>query len=643
MVGIVVVSHSPQLARAAVVLALQMVADEPPPIAIAAGAGDDVVGTDAVRVLEAVKSVASPDGVLVLMDLGSAVLSAELALDLLGDSGAPVRLCAAPFVEGLLAAVVLAAAGGSLEEVAAEASAALGPKLSHLGDPDTRRAGVPGPLGDAGVQRSVTVPNRVGLHARPAAQVAALAARHRAELQVTNTSSGHGPASARSPMQLIGLGARLGDTLVIRAEGPDATAAADELAALVRHGFGELHTAPPEEEPSVVAPHGAIGVSPGRVVAPAIRMPLPPPEPSPAPVVDLSGRKAAVASIAPASRAVAADLTARAASVTGPAREVLLANAALAGDPGLIVEASRRVEEEGRTPERAVWEAVETMLGQLAELGGVMAERAADLRDVRERLVAATLGLPMPGLPQSDQPYVLVATDLAPADTALLDPRRCVALVTEQGGPTSHTAIIARALGIPAVVAMPDAADIPTGRVLLVDGSTGTVVLDPGPEQIEEVTHSSRTRPAFDGTGRTADGHRVPLLANVAGPDSVADAVDARAEGVGLFRTEFCFLDRLEAPTLEEQVEAYGQALSAFPGRRVVIRTLDAGADKPLPFLTPTDEPNPALGIRGFRTSWRSPQVLEDQLRAIAAAAATHAADVWVMAPMIDTVDDRCR
>lgn len=235
---------------------------------------------------------------------------------------------------------------------------------------------------------------------------------------------------------------------------------------------------------------------------------------------------------------------------------------------------------------------------------------------------------------------MLAARDLAPADTATLDPARVLAIVTSEGGPTSHTAILARALGIPAVVGAAGAVDLADDARVLVDGGKGEVVLDPSDDQVARAEALAAQVRTFDGHGRTRDGHPVPLLANIGNPDGAQPAADAGAEGVGLFRTEFCFLDRNQAPTVDEQVAAYRRVLAAFPGKKVVVRTLDAGADKPLPFLTATDEPNPALGVRGLRTASRDPDVLEDQLTAIARAAAAESAEVWVMAPMVATVEE---
>jgi len=382
------------------------------------------------------------------------------------------------------------------------------------------------------------------------------------------------------------------------------------------------------------------GVSPGRGAGVVVTMPAPVPEPAAATLGSDADVEAALAAIDEAVETVQGDLAARAARATGTAAEVLTVTAAMAADTTLVKESTRKVRDERTAPERAVWEAATDLAARLESLGGMMAERAHDVRDVRARLVAALTGRRAPGVPDVEHPFVLVATDLAPADTATLDPERVLAIVTSGGGPTSHTAILARSLGIPAVVAAPGATDLVDGETVLVDGSQGTVERDPSPEDVARVRDRPRGPRTFDGRGRTADGARVQLLANVADPAGAEAAVAAGAEGVGLFRTEFCFLGRTEEPSVDEQVAAYRGVLSAFGSRKVVVRTLDAGADKPLPFVTSDDEPNPALGVRGLRTAVRHPEVLGRQLDAIAQAAAAEEADVWVMAPMVATPDE---
>ncbi|QKW05405.1 phosphoenolpyruvate--protein phosphotransferase [Streptomyces sp. NA04227] len=345
-------------------------------------------------------------------------------------------------------------------------------------------------------------------------------------------------------------------------------------------------------------------------------------------------------------RAVAADLLARGNLAGGEAQAVLEAQALMADDPELRADVERRIAV-GSTAERAVYDAFAAYRALLAAAGEYFAGRVADLDDVRNRIVARLLGVPMPGVPDSDQPYVLIARDLAPADTALLDPTLVLGFVTEEGGPTSHSAILARSLGVPAVVALPGAGELAEGTVVAVDGSTGEVFVEPSQDERERLKAAAAERraalAAATGPGATSDGHKVPLLANIGGPGDVVAALDAGAEGVGLFRTEFLFLDDSgRAPSEEQQFEAYRQVLEAFPEGRVVVRVLDAGADKPLAFLSPADEPNPALGVRGLRALLDHPEVLRTQLTALAKAVEGLPVYLEVMAPMVaDRTDAR--
>ncbi len=352
----------------------------------------------------------------------------------------------------------------------------------------------------------------------------------------------------------------------------------------------------------------------------------------------------AAADIADASRRVVADLTARSsAATTSIGREVLDALAMFAGDPELLAAAGR-LHAGGTPPPDAVRQAAEGYAEQLRGLGGYLAERAGDVVDVGERLAASLEGRVAAGLPEPGHPYVLVARDLAPADTALLDPAVVVGIVTEQGGPTSHTTILARALRIPAVVGCPGARDAADGHDVVLDGSTGTLYVDPAADLADRLAERERRdaerRARSTGPGATADGFAVALLANVGTVDDALAAAGADVEGVGLFRTEFLFLGRADEPTHDEQVETYAAVLAAFGERRVVVRTLDAGSDKPVPFLGLPDEDNPALGVRGLRTSRVRPEVLTRQLAAIAAAGERTGTAPWVMAPMVTTADE---
>jgi phosphotransferase system enzyme I (PtsI) len=389
-----------------------------------------------------------------------------------------------------------------------------------------------------------------------------------------------------------------------------------------------------------------VGVSPGRVIATIRQMPKPVSEP-PAGEQLPAGVTAeeATAALKAAAKAVHDELRARAETVSGDGKAVLEATALMATDTMLLKSAAKLIGR-GASNQRAIWEAGASVSEMLHNLGGYMAERATDVLDVRSRIVAELRGVPAPGIPVSATPFVLIAEDLAPADTATLDPEKVLALITAGGGPQSHTAIIARSLGLPAVVAAAGVDHLPDGTEVYVDGAAGLIVADPDESQRAAAAAWATTASllaAFDGTGSTADGHLVPLLANVGGAKDALAAAALNAQGVGLFRTEFCFLERDTEPTVEEQAAAYKGVFDAFPGKKVVLRTLDAGADKPLPFLTDATEPNPALGVRGYRTDFTTPGVLERQLQAIARATEESEADVWVMAPMISTAEEAAR
>ena len=389
-----------------------------------------------------------------------------------------------------------------------------------------------------------------------------------------------------------------------------------------------------------------VGVSPGVGAGPVRAMAAPVPEPARG--ERLTGTaEAAKAAAKEALARVGADLDARAEAAAardrGEAAEVLAAQAMMARDPSLADATAARIDE-GTSPARAVYESFGTFRDLLAKAGGYMAGRVTDLDDIRDRVIAVLTGAPVPGVPEADEPFVLVARDLAPADTALIDQAKVLAFVTAEGGPTSHTAILARTMGIPAIVAAPGALDLADGTRVLVDGGTGVITVDPDDDLVRRAKQTTEARAeavsAASGPGRTADGKLVPLLANIGGPGDVEAALAHGAEGVGLFRTEFLFLDSATAPSFDTQVDTYRKVLSGFGSGRVVVRTLDAGADKPLAFLPAGDEPNPALGERALRMMRHHPDMLDTQLGALARAAEGLPAELWVMAPMVADADD---
>lgn len=386
--------------------------------------------------------------------------------------------------------------------------------------------------------------------------------------------------------------------------------------------------------------HG-VGVGRGVAVGPILRMPDPLPEPVAGP--HAGDPAAEYAHVEKSLAAVAEELAAKGAKAGGEAQAVLEAASMMAQDPTLTADVRVRIDS-GTSGERAVFEAFASFQEQLTAMGGYMAERASDLADVSQRIIAHLRGVPVPGVPTSETPFILVAPDLAPADTALLELDKVLALITRDGGPTSHTAILARSKSIVAVVGVTGALDLTDGTLVIADAATGVIVSDPTPTAIAAAEARIVERAALAVApitdGALADGTRIPLLANLGSPKDAEAAVALGAEGVGLFRTEFLFLDSTTAPTVAEQARQYIDLLQHFPGKKVVVRALDAGADKPLSFLNDAHEENPALGLRGLRALRANQQILADQLQALVNAQAATTADLWVMAPMVSDAEE---
>ncbi|OJF13239.1 phosphoenolpyruvate--protein phosphotransferase [Couchioplanes caeruleus] len=658
MVGLVVVCHSRALARAAVDLAAEMVRDSPVPIEIAAGLDETTFGTDAVAVTEAVAAADHGDGVVVLMDLGSAVLSAELALDLLDDDRrSRIVLCAAPLVEGLVAAAVAAAGGAGRPEVAAEATNALAGKLSHLAPADA-----PGEasLGD-GPSSTVTVTNRHGLHARPAARLVATARAFEARVEVRNRSTGSPWVPATSLTRIATLAVGEGQDLDIRASGPQAREAVAHVVALAGRSFDDTpgdastapprtDTAPPRTKTALPRPpgHAAAGVTAGRPASAGVGI-------GPArhaddavpdmPEVASRGPDEEWHRIEDAMAAVRRDLHRLRASTARDAGEhhaaIFDAHLLLLDDADLLADVRSRIADGSPAPQawHAATERVATGIEAVPD--PYLRARAIDVRAVGRQMIRMLVGVP--GATKVED-GVLIAADLAPGDAAELDPRVAGVLLAF-GSPAAHGAILARTRGIPMVTGVgPAVLDVAPGTQVALDGATGEVVVAPDDAVLasfrrragEQASRRARAAACATAPAVTRDGTTVAVGANVG---SVADARAAVARGadlVGLIRTEFLFLGRDTAPDTGEQEAAYREIAEAFGGRRITVRTLDVGGDKPLPYVAAAGEDNPFLGVRGIRHSLAHPALLADQLLAIALVA--RAAPVSVMFPMVSTV-----
>ncbi|MBF6182081.1 phosphoenolpyruvate--protein phosphotransferase [Nocardia otitidiscaviarum] len=741
MTGIVVVSHSRALARSAAALAAEMLHDSSVRIEIAAGLDEHTLGTDATAVAAAITAADSGAGVLILMDLGSAILSAELALDLL-DGPHRVRLCAAPLVEGLVAAAVSAAGGADLDQVADEAEHALDAKRTQLAtsgpaalDPVATDAGRPtgstadgdrtdassAPAGGPGedpVRAVVVVANEHGLHARPAARLVAAVSGRDAQVRVRNLTSGSPSVSGRSLSRIAALGVRAGHEVEITASGPDAQAAVDAVVDLAARHFDERPTgvaASPSAEraatgravfgntaagnaaaESAGAGNTAVeGAGAGNAAVestgadriPADSVPAMSPLPESAlsdgsslsagrrhPVSKRTGPLAAASGIGigPAWRLDTADFDLDDSRAEAPAaetehfdgalttvrgridadiarartddtaREIFAAHRLLLDDDDLTASVRARIAQ-GRSAAVAVAAVFDSAADELAALPDeYQRARAADVRAVRDQLLSALLGHTTE---ITSRAGILVAADLTPAQVAGLDRDLVTGIVLAQGSPTAHSAILARTRGIPAVVAAgPQVLTVPEQTLLALDGDTGQLVIAPDADTLAAFTARADAqrarRRAADAAAQepavTRDGVEIQVAANVGSVADAADAVRGGADGAGLVRTEFLFLDRADGPSAAEQEQVYRDLATTFDGRPMVLRTLDVGGDKPLPYLAQPVEANPFLGQRGIRLALAHPHLLREQLSAVVRVAADH--PIGVMFPMVTDV-----
>jgi phosphoenolpyruvate-protein phosphotransferase len=492
-----------------------------------------------------------------------------------------------------------------------------------------------------------------GLHARPATAFVEIAKGFQAEIRVRHGSR---VANGKSLVSLLKLGANRGATLWLTAQGLDEDAALAALAAAVGRGL---------EEEEGEAGHGAgepaaatrlalttdgiagIAASPGLAIG-SLRHFRREKIVVAATASDPEREEARLRSAIETAKAQLRELHDEVKERSGAARAAIFrAHEEFLDDPDLVAGTLQRIGE-GHSAGWAWRETVDERARDVAALGdALLKERAVDLRDVGRRvlrLLADTLE-EEPDLP--DTPVILVADDLAPSDTAKLDPARILGLCTAAGGPTSHTAIIARSLNIPAIVgAGPAVLHGAEGTLCILDGDAAMLYLDPSDADLgtalraqqewqarRESEHLACYQPAI-----TTDGRRIEVVANIGAAAEAAQAVEAGAEGVGLMRTEFLFLERAEPPNEEEQFEAYRTMTQALNGLPLIIRTLDIGGDKNVPYLALPAEDNPFLGVRGIRLCLARPELFRPQLRAIYRAAET--GPVKIMFPMIATREE---
>ncbi|WP_104202239.1 phosphoenolpyruvate--protein phosphotransferase [Billgrantia saliphila] len=511
--------------------------------------------------------------------------------------------------------------------------------------------------------RLARVLNAHGLHARPAKQLVQVAREQSMPIHVRLAEGGNQAVPATSLTKVINLGARRGQQLAFSAEGADAETALQAVCEAVATGLGErvlpfdesrersaprVQGASPPEPLPADTPHPGVAASPGLAIAPVFVLQAPRfeyPERAADPVEQQHRLERALRTGAQQLEALVGEARG------GEVAEILSMHEEMLTDPELH-QAAREGIGEGRSAEAAWWDAIETAAHAQEMLADrLLAERAADLRDVGRRVLGILCDVALPEAPET--PYILVTDDIGPSDVARLDTRRVRGLLTARGGATAHSAILARALGIPAVVGAGERVmRLTNGEELILDGERGRVTPAPSAERraaaeqrlAERERREAEAWAARFEQARCRDGHRVEVAANLGNTAHAADAVERGAEGVGLLRTEFLFMAHAREPDLDTQIEEYREALDALDGRPLVARTLDVGGDKPLPYWPVPKEDNPFLGLRGIRLSLTRPEVLGTQLRALLMAAAPTSNNqprpLRIMLPMVKDIGE---
>ncbi len=608
-VGLVLVSHSAGLAAGLRDLVLQMAPEVA--VALAGGTADGELGTSADLVVDAVRKAESGSGVVLLYDLGSARMSAELACELLEPEEADrVLVVVASFVEGALAAGVAAAGGQSLSEVAAAAQEA-GRNTGDQDDTVPSGADVDAGASDAtSVRREAVLRDPAGLHARPAARV--VRALRGLAAQATVALPDGRSAVAASLTGLLALGASTGSRLTVAASGRDADVALQRIVEVLV----DASVDPVDEVPTGGYGTEAVPAAPGRAVGPLNRCVL---APVTVPHEAYGGESYERARLDRAVRDVRDELS---------EGDLASAHRVLLEDPALLDAAYRCIAAGATAP--AAWSgAVGQQHDTLESVPDpLIAARAVDISDVGQRVLGVLTGHPVQvSVPAGS---VVLADDLPPSHVTSLAEQGAVGFVLRAGGARSHAAVLARAAGVPMVVAAGEALDVvQDGARVVVDGTTGEVGATTEPPAAAMVTAAS----GVVGPLIRPDGSRLRVAANVGSAADARAAAAAGAEGIGLLRTELLFTGRPTLPDEAEQVSWLTGILENCPPGPVVVRTVDLGGDKPVPGLRLDAVRHGFLGVRGLRLCLARPDLFDVHLRAVLRAAAVR--PVELMFPFV--------
>ncbi len=506
-------------------------------------------------------------------------------------------------------------------------------------------------------QLNFVIENATGLHARPAKVFVQTAKRFKSDIRVHYGSK---KVNAKSLIALLALGVKRGGSIQVELNGEDEALAAEALQAAVSDGLGEgdhphapAAPAKPVETRQVESNGQAAGeevpgelrglaAAPGLAIGPVFQM-----KPTTISISDnfdgVEVEQARLEAALAQGQEQLTDLRKQLAAQAPEEAAIFDVHHELLTDEEMLDAMRENIKAQQNAAQ--AWQAtIQERAGIMASLDDpLLAARAADIRDVGNRILKLLVGEDaIHDVQWPSHPVVVIAQDLTPSDTALLNPEKVLGFATAVGGPTAHSAIIARALGLPAVVSVgPGLLEVADGTAVILNGSNGTILVDPDAAAQEQAKKSQATArqkkkeadAQADAPAITLDNHRIEIAANIGGVSDAQAAHQSGAEAVGLLRTEFLFLDRATPPSEEEQFEVYRQIAVAMSGKPVIIRTLDIGGDKPLPYVQVPPEDNPFLGERGIRLCLARPELLREQLRAILRAA--EFGPLRIMFPMV--------
>lgn len=657
MISIVVVSHSAKLAESVCELA-QQVAQGSVKMAFAGGVDDDECpfGTDAIKILKAIESVYTDEGVLVMADIGSSIMSAETALEFIGDDKRDnIRLCEAPLIEGTIVAAALVAAGASFDQIEQEACSACDVKIQHFGrKKSSQEIKVAVSSSSTGSwEKIITVSNPMGLHARPAAQCVMAASRFNSSLLMYNLDNEDEAANVLSINQIARLGVRQGHRVRLVAHGDDAKDAVTFLENLFRSNFGEPLKG--DDFPTSIVPKAegkdiltGIPISPGIIEGEAYVFKKQHPNVQEYhidnSVVEWNRLELALEQAKHKIHRLCRDARYNLNTYDLAIFDVHLL---CLKDPELLGFARKFIFDEKINAEAAWQRSIDQHLEAYNLIPDVYKQTcAADVVDVKVAVLQMLLGEQNVTL-SVEEPCILLAKDLDPSDVIQLNPEKIKGLCLSEGNVTSHAVILARALGIPTIInSGSKLLEVQDNSFIVMDGATGQIWINPQKKVLARLrkksctNKASRKRGSYDPNKpfQTKDASVVRVVANICDMASAHKALKYGVDGVGLLRSEFLFWNYTSDPSEEEQYKVYRDIFNVMSGMSCVVRTLDIGGDKFLPYYNLTEENNAFMGQRGIRFSLAFPSIFKTQLRALLRAGVEHS--LKIMFPMVSSLEE---